>query len=111
MTLEIKIARNAAILFAATAISGLFFFISQIVMARYLGSSDFGAYSFAFAYAAISSYLIEGGLGTLMIREVSRHKEQAAQYLAGSLQVVGHALHGSGHLYERRISGNVGCAP
>lgn len=85
MMLEIKIARNASILFTATVISGLFFFISQIVIARYLGSSEFGVYSFTFAYAAISSYLIEGGLGTLMIREVSRHKNQAAQYLVGSI--------------------------
>lgn len=85
MQLQTRIATNTLIIFTATAVSGLFFFIYQITLARYLGANNFGVYSFAFAYAALFSYLIEGGLGTLVIREVSRHKELTANYLAGSL--------------------------
>lgn len=85
MAVEIKIAKNTILLFTATAVSGLFFFLYQIILAQYLGAKGFGIYSFAFSYVALFSYFLEGGMGTLVVRDVARHKEMTAGYLVGSL--------------------------
>lgn len=85
MQLVDRLATNTFILFTATAVSGILFFAYQVVIARYLGAADYGVYSFAFAYVALFAFLIEGGLGTFVIREVSRHKESTGKFLVGSL--------------------------
>ena len=55
----------------------LFFFI---YMARNLGSSDFGLFSFAFSFAGIFVLLVDPGLNILLTRDVSRDRTLASKY-------------------------------
>jgi O-antigen/teichoic acid export membrane protein len=43
-------------------------------LARYLGADGFGVLSFAISITAIFGILVDMGLSTLMIREVTRDK-------------------------------------
>jgi len=55
----------------------LFFFI---YMARHLGTSDFGLFSFAFSFAGIFVLLVDPGLNILLTRDVSRDRTLASKY-------------------------------
>jgi len=82
-----KIMRNTTFLFIANSISvGLFFFL-LIIIARTLGPSGLGKYSFALAIAAVLGTIMELGINTLATREVARSKKSATKYLYSSLFV------------------------
>jgi O-antigen/teichoic acid export membrane protein len=55
----------------------LFFFI---YMARHLGSSDFGLFSFAFSFVGIFVLLVDPGLNILLTRDVARDRSLAPKY-------------------------------
>ncbi len=55
----------------------LFFFI---YMARHLGASDFGLFSFAFSFAGIFVLLVDPGLNILLTRDVARDRSLAPKY-------------------------------
>ncbi len=50
-------------------------------MARHLGKSDFGIFSFAFAFCGLFVLLTDMGLDKLTVREVSRDKMAAGKYI------------------------------
>jgi O-antigen/teichoic acid export membrane protein len=60
-------------------------------LSRYLGVSGFGQYALVFAYVAtFSGVLTDWGLGTICLREISRHPDRRAALIGSSvtLQVV-----------------------
>src|ERR1700712_2327184 len=77
-----RVATNTLVRAAGEAVAKLGSLAFYIVLARELGSSDYGA--FVFALALTGALLIGAGFGTdeLIAREVARDREHAGRYLA-----------------------------
>ncbi len=76
-----RIAKNTAVLLAATIISRVLGFFYVLYTARYLGAEGFGILSFALAFTGIFGVFTDLGLGSLTVREVARDKSLAVKYL------------------------------
>jgi len=76
-----RIAKNTAVLLAATIISKVLSFFYVMYTARYLGAEGFGILSFALAFTGIFGVFSDLGLGQLTVREVARDKSLAKKYL------------------------------
>ena len=76
-----RIAKNTAVLLAATIISKVLGFFYVMYTARYLGAEGFGILSFALAFTGIFGVFSDLGLGSLTIREVARDESLAKKYL------------------------------
>lgn len=57
-------------------------FVIAILLARYLGVTDYGTYAFAIAFVFFFSIIIDLGLGPLLMREIARDKSKADKYLS-----------------------------
>lgn len=76
-----KIVKNISFLFIYQFVITVLSAILTIAIARQFGDAIFGRYSFATAITAI--YVVFPiGLDTLMLREVSRNRENASKYLS-----------------------------
>lgn len=73
---------NSTALFIANAITSVAYYAMIILIARRLGATEFGNYSFAIAYAGLFVTVANFGLDRILIREISRDRESAAKYLA-----------------------------
>ena len=82
-----KISRNTTLLIASNALNNLLSFILLFVMARTLGDVVFGKYTFALSLAVIFATVADFGLNTYLIREISRKKKQAAEYIGNALNI------------------------
>ncbi|HLB35060.1 MAG TPA: oligosaccharide flippase family protein [Gemmatimonadales bacterium] len=71
------VARNAAALFLAYALPRGLTFLAAIVAARTLGTSDFGAYGTAGAFAVVLSIVATLGMIPLLVREFAQHPGRA----------------------------------
>jgi len=78
------IAKNFIHLSIGQAVSGLFYFTTIVILARYLGPAGFGAFSFAEASFMFFLILINMGIDFIGIREVSRDAE-GARVFAGKV--------------------------
>jgi len=76
-----RIAKNTAVLLAATIISKVLGFFYVMYIARYLGAEGFGILSFALAFTGIFGVFTDLGLRSLTVREVARDKSLAKKYL------------------------------
>ena len=56
-----------------------------IYIARKLGGEDFGKLSFAYSFAGICFIVVDFGLSTILIRNVSRQKELTREYVGNIL--------------------------
>ncbi|MCH7533950.1 MAG: oligosaccharide flippase family protein [Gemmatimonadetes bacterium] len=75
------VGRNAIALLFAYLLTRGFTFASVVVAARVLGTSEFGSYGTAAAYAVILSIVATLGMMPLLIREIARQPERAAGLL------------------------------
>jgi O-antigen/teichoic acid export membrane protein len=55
-----------------------------IFIARYLGISDFGNYSFIIAFVHTFRFIADSGIGNILVREISTHKEEAGKYFGAA---------------------------
>lgn len=76
-----KIAKNAFWLSAADIINKILSMVVIIYIARYLGTTYFGKYSFAIAFVSMFMFLTDLGLSTVLIRDVAKDRTQARKYL------------------------------
>lgn len=92
------ILRNSATLISARVVSKFAMTIFMIVLARRLGTADFGVFSSIVAFIAFFSLVEEFGLTPPMIRRVARSREEGPRILGEivglkvSLGVVAYAL-------------------
>ena len=75
------VGRNAIALLFAYLLTRGFTVASVVVAARVLGTSEFGSYGTAAAYAVILSIVATLGMMPLLIREIARQPERAAGLL------------------------------
>ena len=68
------IAKSTGFLFSAEIFDKIISFFLVIIITRFLGSTEFGKYSFAFAFILIWVVLSNLGLGTYMVREIAKYK-------------------------------------
>lgn len=66
--------RNILLKAASEILSRFIYMFFFIYMARKLGASDFGLFSFAFSFAGIFAIIIDPGLNLLITRDVARDK-------------------------------------
>lgn len=73
-----RIFRNSIFMGGSTLIGGALLLLVFVLIARYLGVSAFGEFTVVFSIAAILQLLVDGGLVTVMIRDVSREKSNTS---------------------------------
>jgi len=75
------IAKNSFWLLAGEGIFQLTMFVLLIFIARYLGTSGYGVFSFVFAFVALFTIFADIGLSLLTVRELARKKENSKKYI------------------------------
>lgn len=89
-----RLVSNTIVQFIAPGARLVVGLILVAALARYLGVEGFGAYALVFAYVATFDGIFgDWGLGTIVLREISRRPEERASLLAsaGALQLVASA--------------------
>jgi O-antigen/teichoic acid export membrane protein len=82
-----RVAKNTGVLLAGNIIFRLISLFVIIYLARYLGSVEFGKYSFVFAYLAFFGILTDLGISSILVREMSRD-HAAAPKLIGNAYIL-----------------------
>lgn len=72
--LTLKIAKGAGIVFIGTGIGMFFAYLGMMIVARFLGPTDFGLISLASAIATITSTVVLVGMPEGVVRYVSFYK-------------------------------------
>ena len=80
-----RITANFFSLITSQIISRAIQLVIFVYLARVLGKSDFGIFSFGLAFAFLFMIIADFGLSTLIIREISRDKKSASKYLSNSI--------------------------
>ncbi len=76
-----SITKNVGFLYIGEIISQVLSFFLVITLARYLGDTGLGKYSFAFSFVTIFLIIADLGLPTLITKEISRNKKLTEVYL------------------------------
>lgn len=76
-----KVAKNSYFLMSAEILSRIISFILTIYIVRILGAADYGKYSFALSMGLLFAVFSDLGINTIMIREISREKQQVGKYV------------------------------
>jgi O-antigen/teichoic acid export membrane protein len=98
LTTPRRLLSNTAVVIAGSAAQRVLTFGLTVLLARGLGSQQFGVYAFVVAYMFIFSFLVDMGFERVISREVARQPERAGQLLGtgfiirGALSVVAAAL-------------------
>jgi O-antigen/teichoic acid export membrane protein len=85
MSTESLIARNAAYLMVGQAMSWSLGLVFVLIVPRSVGAYQWGEWSLAWAITGVVSTLAGLGLGTLVIKDVSRDPSRAADYVGAAL--------------------------
>jgi O-antigen/teichoic acid export membrane protein len=80
MTQTKVIAKNISSNLISKVISEAISAFVVILTARYLGASDFGNFSFIIAFVGTFRFIADSGIGNILVREISIHKEEAGRY-------------------------------
>jgi O-antigen/teichoic acid export membrane protein len=80
--------RNAGIAFLVRCVSALLLYVSQIAMARWMGSAEYGIYVFVWTCVLMAGALSHLGLGLGIIRLIPVHRE------AGEFDLLRGLIHG-----------------
>jgi len=77
-----RVIKNTGWLTIAEAFGKGIGFVVTIVVARYLGDSEFGKYSFAMATVIVFAVLVDFGFHVFLAREISRNKDKIKEYIS-----------------------------
>lgn len=84
-----RIAKNTLSLFIAQFFVSILSLILSISIARSLGDTVFGKYSFAIVFVSFFTIFSDLGYNTLLIRDVARNKSRANRYLNNIMSIRG----------------------
>ncbi|KKG67691.1 flippase [Methanosarcina mazei] len=82
-----KILENTSFLLAGKAGTKLISLITVIYIARYLGNSGYGKYTFVFAFVSFFTLISEMGIHNILVREISRSQEIARKLLGNAILI------------------------
>ena len=77
--------KNMSWLVISQIIASICGFIWTILMARYLGVSDYGIIGFAIAFSGILSLIVDFGIGTHIVRHIATDRDVAPKYLGNAI--------------------------
>ena len=87
MFINKKIALNATIRWTGEILNKLIWFIFMVILARSLGDKKFGYFSYAFSFASLFVVFTDLGTNTLLVKEISKNKEQTNLYFSNILGI------------------------
>ncbi|MBR4396571.1 MAG: flippase, partial [Methanobrevibacter sp.] len=73
--------KNTTWLSISQVLTSVCAFLWSILIARYLGVSDYGIVSFAISFTGLIGILMDLGMTTYITREIAKHKESLLKYL------------------------------
>ncbi len=76
-----SIFKNTSWLSVSQVVTSIAAFLWTILIARYLGVSDYGIVSFAISFTTLVSIIMDLGMSTYITREISKHKNLLAKYM------------------------------
>lgn len=76
-----SIFKNTSWMTVSQAVTSLCAFIWTIIIARYLGVSDYGVVSFAISFTSLTIVIMDLGMSIYTTRELSRDKNQLSRYV------------------------------
>lgn len=79
--------KNASWLISSQIITGILGFVWTMLIARYLGVTDWGILSTALYYTNIMTMFVDLGISTYITREVSKYQETAELYLRNGIPI------------------------
>lgn len=82
-----KLAKNVGFLTIGQFSSLFLGFLLFIYIARYLGESNFGIYSFALSFTSLFSLVADIGINQFITREIARDKDIFDEYLGNALLI------------------------
>src|SRR5262245_31366249 len=81
--------RNSVVLLAGTVLSKGLVFLSLLVLTRKLGAEGFGRFTSLFVYVSFFSVVIDAGIESIVIREISKNPKEAPRRLGDALLLRG----------------------
>jgi len=82
-----RIAKNLFAGGISTILGGLLQLAAIVVIARWVTVSEFGAYSLMMAFAFVLERLADGGLNSILIRDMAVASDQVGEILSGALSL------------------------
>lgn len=80
-----KVFKNTSWLLISQIITSLFGFVWVVLLARYLGVSDFGIMNFAISLTTILSIFVDLGISTYTTRDLSRYPDLRSKYMGNAI--------------------------
>lgn len=77
--------KNMSWLVISQIIASICGFIWTILMARYLGVSDYGIVGFAISFTGILSLVVDCGISTHIVRHIATDRDMAPKYLGNAI--------------------------
>lgn len=87
MNTAARVTKNTGVIIAGDVVNKATGLIMLIYLARYLGSTEFGRYSFIFAFIFLFGILADLGVNTIVVREISRDRSIAEKMLGNALLI------------------------
>ena len=84
---SLSVARNTFYLISAQVIGKSLTFLFYIVIARYLGATELGKYSFILGLVGMFIILTNFGLDNMLVRDIALKKEKAMTYVSNALAI------------------------
>ncbi|MBL7074514.1 flippase [candidate division KSB1 bacterium] len=85
MPIENRVAKNSLILLTAQIFARFIGFVVVVLLTRYLGTGQYGKYTFAFAFVFLFNPLFDLGITPLLTREVAKDKAAAERFLGNAI--------------------------
>ncbi len=83
-----KIVRNSSFLIISRVATKIISFFVLLYIARYLGPTDFGKYSFAFAFIYFFSFIPDLGIHQILVREAAKDQEVMDKLIGNATVVI-----------------------
>jgi O-antigen/teichoic acid export membrane protein len=87
MASALHVAKNTFFIAFSNVGTKIIAFFITIYLARYLGVSDFGKYTFIITYLMMFSFVASFGLDPVVIRNISKKPEQITEIMSNSLVI------------------------
>ena len=87
MNTAARVTRNTGVIIAGDVVNKATWLIILIYLARYLGSAEFGRYSFVIAFIFLFGIIADLGVNTIVVREISRDRSIAEKMLGNALVI------------------------
>jgi O-antigen/teichoic acid export membrane protein len=83
-----RIAKNISVGGVSTSLGGLLQLATIVIIARFVGVADFGAFSFMFSFGFILERLADSGLNNILMRDMAVQRDRIGELLGGALTLV-----------------------